>query len=165
MIAFSYIEGNLSSLDQRYGKAKSNVEASYYSKLATLELCGWIEMSIDDCILRCAYRIVRSREARKLIEERVKRTYGFEYENHFRSLIMSLIGIHGFERVEKRIDQSVIANFRSALGSLKTSRNSLAHTYTRGATASYDAPSLTLGRYSQVKAGISEYDRVLRNLY
>ncbi len=165
MIAYSYIEKNLSSLDKKYRLTKSNTEARYYSKLATLELCGWIETSIDDSILRCANRLLKSRSARKIVEKEVKRTYGFEYERHFRSLIITLIGIHGFEKVEMCIEPSVLSNFMSALGSLKISRDMLAHTYTKGATSHYDAPSLTLGLYYNVKAGISAYDRALRELY
>lgn len=165
MIAYSYIERNLDSLDKRYRQARSNQDAMYFSKIAMLELCGWLEISIDDCILRCARRILKNPSSLHVINEKIRGTYGFEYERHFRSLIMSLVGIYGFERVERRIDPSIVANFKSELGALKTSRNTLAHTYTRGITASYDAPSVVQNRYSKVKSGLSEYDRVLRLLY
>ena len=62
MIAYSYIENNLDQLDKRYVKSKTSRDASYYSKLAILELCGWIEMSIDDCIVRSANRILKDTE-------------------------------------------------------------------------------------------------------
>jgi hypothetical protein len=165
MIACSYIESNLDLIDKRYLKSKTNRDASYYSKLAVLELCGWIEMSIDDCIIKTANRILKDQVSKKVIDERIKRTYGFEYENHFRSLIMALIGIQGFERVERKITPATVTNFKSELGSLKTSRNSLAHTYIRGTTVTYDAPSVTRSRYAHVKTGLLEYDRVLRQLY
>ncbi len=152
-------------INKRYLKSKTTRDTSYYSKLAVLELCGWIEMSIDDCIIKTANRILSDQTSKKVIEDRIKRTYGFEYENHFRSLIMALIGIHGFEKVEKKISPAIITNFKSELGSLKVSRNTLAHTYTRGTTITYDAPSVTIGRYAHVKNGILEYDKVLRYLY
>jgi hypothetical protein len=165
MIAYSYIETNLDALDKSYLSSKSNKSKMYLSKVATLELCGWIEVSIDDSIPRCSNRILKTKKSKDSVEDKVKNTYGFEYEKHFRSLITLLIGHFGFERIEKGIDAQIVANFKSELGNLKVARNSLAHTYTRGVTPHYDAPSVTKNRYQKVRAGLSEYDRMLRLLY
>ena len=46
---------NLNELDKLYNGAKNkenDKQAIYYSKLALLELCGWIEESMDDIIRR-----------------------------------------------------------------------------------------------------------------
>ena len=56
MIARTYILDNLNKLDVRYRKAATLKDSLFYSKLAVLELCGWIEESMDDVILRCARR-------------------------------------------------------------------------------------------------------------
>ena len=53
VIARSYITSNLEAISQGYLKASSQSEAFYLSKLAILELCGWIEESMDDVVLRC----------------------------------------------------------------------------------------------------------------
>ena len=51
----SILPGNLRSLDYRYRRAHSALkEALFCSKLAILELCGWIEESMDDMVRRCA---------------------------------------------------------------------------------------------------------------
>jgi hypothetical protein len=165
MIAYSYIERNLQSFEVRYTRAKSNREMSYFSKLATLELCGWIETSIDDCVERCAIRVLKERRSVEKVEQRVKKTYGFHYDQHFTSLLITLVGVYGLERIEGSIPTSIVQNFRSTLGTLKAARDALAHTYTRGTTANYDAPSLTWSRYQHVKKGLAEYDRVLRQMY
>lgn len=165
MIAYSYIRRNLRSLDYRYQHAKTTRDANYHSKLAILELCGWLETAIDEAVLRTGSRILRSSAAQDFLAEKVKRTYGFEYERHLKSLIVALVGISGFERIEKSMDIGVLLNFKSELEALKIRRNSLAHTYTKGATVFYDAPSITLARLSNCEAGIREYDTRLRAIF
>lgn len=162
MIAHSYIVKNLHHLDKKYQNASSLTEASYCSKLAILELCGWIELTMDDIILRACVRGVKSPKFRKAIKDKVKRNYGFEYERHFQSMIISLIGYRGYEKIEKKIPVSVQVNFKSELSTLKEKRNSLAHTYFKGVTHHYDAPSVTAQRYNTVSNGLTAYDRALR---
>ena len=162
MISHSYIKSNLEYLDRVYQRANSNKEASYCSKLAILELCGWIELSMDDIVLRGCVRGLKQEKNRKAVREKVKRNYGFEYKRHFVSLITSLVGFHGYETLEKSIPTTVSAKFKSELGNLKVLRNSLAHTYYKGGTHHYDAPSATFSRYESVAAGLDAYDKALR---
>lgn len=162
MISHSYIKKNLAYLDRVYRNTTSTTEASYCSKLAILELCGWIEISMDDIVLRGCVRALKQEKNRKAVREKVKYNYGFEYQKHFVSLITSLVGFHGFEALEKTIPVSVSISFKSELGNLKERRNSLAHTYYKGVTPSYDAPSITMSRYQIVTAGLEAYDRALR---
>ena len=61
MIARSYILTNLKTLDRKYNRATSTRDSLFYSKLAILELCGWIEESMDDIVLRCACRHLTDR--------------------------------------------------------------------------------------------------------
>ena len=51
MIAKSYILANLNALDARYKRASRAKDALFASKLALLELCGWIEESMDDIVV------------------------------------------------------------------------------------------------------------------
>lgn len=162
MISHSYIFKNLKYLDRKYQKSSSLTEASYCSKLAILELCGWIELSMDDIILRACIRGVRDPGFRKAINDKVKRNYGFEYERHFQSMVTALIGYRGYEKIEKKVPTSVSVNLKSELSILKERRNSLAHTYFKGVTPHYDAPSLTVQRYNTVSNGLSAYDQALR---
>jgi hypothetical protein len=163
MIAHSYIKENLNHLDRRYNNASSIKEANYCSKLAVLELCGWIELSMDDIVLRGCIRGIKSSAYRSQLEQKVKRNYGFEYQRHFVSILTALIGFRGLEKVEKGIPINTIAQFKSELGNLKTLRDSLAHTYfQRGVTVSYDAPSITISRHQNIAAGLVAYDQALR---
>ena len=71
-------------------------EALLFSKLATLELCGWIEVSMDDIVLRHSRRTLREPVNRAFCEKRiVKPIYGFDYDIHFRKMLMGLIGLEG----------------------------------------------------------------------
>ena len=162
MISHSYIESNLKYLNRVYQRANSNKELSYCSKLAILELCGWIELSMDDIVLRGCVRGLKQEKNRKAVREKVKLNYGFEYKRHFVSLITSLVGFHGYETLEKSIPTTVSENFEAELRNLKESRNSLAHTYYKGGTHHYDAPSITISRYHSVAAGLDAYDKALR---
>lgn len=162
MISHSYIKNNLAYLDRVYRNTHSTTEASYCSKLAILELCGWIELSMDDIVLRGCVRALKHEKHRKSMREKVQRNYGFEYQKHFVSLITSLVGFHGYETLEKSIPATVSVSFKSELGNLKDRRNSLAHTYFRGVTPHYDAPSITISRYNNVAKGLNAYDKALR---
>jgi len=162
MISHSYISKNLHYLDKKYQNSGSPTEAGYCSKLAILELCGWIELSMDDIILRACIRGVKNPGFRKAIKDKVKRNYGFEYERHFQSMVTTLIGYRGYEKIEKNVPTAVTVNFKAELSILKDRRNSLAHTYFKGVTQHYDAPSLTLQRYNTVSNGLTAYDRALR---
>ena len=58
---------------------------SLLSKLATLELCGWIEVSMDDIVIRMAKRLLSDPVDRATYEsEFVNRVHGFDYQIHFR---------------------------------------------------------------------------------
>jgi hypothetical protein len=47
MIIKGYIENTLKELDRLYNKHTSLKKDIYYSKLAVIELCGWIEETCD----------------------------------------------------------------------------------------------------------------------
>lgn len=163
MIAHSYIRDNLHHLDKRYRGASSIKEANYCSKLAVLELCGWIELSMDDIVLRGCVRGIKSNNYRTLLREKVYKNYGFEYKRHFVNLITSLVGLKGLEKIENKIPLPIKTSFKSELGNLKVLRNSFAHTYFyKGVTVTYDAPSITIARYQLVADGLNAYDRSLR---
>lgn len=165
MIAKSYIQSNLRLLESKYARARSPRECLYYSKLAVLELCGWIEESMDDIVLRCAVRNLRTPANRQLVEDSiVLRTYGFEYEKHFRQMLMRLIGLVGLERLERHVDPLQLHILKSVLGSLKAVRDQEAHTHLKGVTRRLDAPSIQRRRCTQVYDALIEIDGKLRSM-
>lgn len=162
MIVRTNILSNLKALDRNYKKAGTLRESLFYSKLAVLELCGWIEESMDDVVLRCARRNLKYSASLKFIEEQVvKRTYGFQYDEHFRRMLIQLIGVVNVERIGKSVDQTKKARLLSALGTLKAVRNAEAHTHIKGVTRHIDAPSVSLGRFPALD-GLIEFEATLR---
>ena len=71
MIAHSDMTKTLRRLDLLYRKARSQREAHLFAKLAILELCGWIEESMDGVVLRCSIRCLAGSDNRTLIADDV----------------------------------------------------------------------------------------------
>ena len=163
MIAKSYILSNLKTLDSRYRKATTPKDAKFVSKLAILELCGWIEESMDDIVMRCAIRHLKEQKNRKYCrDEIVKRTYGFDYESNFRSMLIRLLGLIAVEKIEQQVNVGLRDAMTAALGTLKTQRNTEAHTHLKGSTRLINAPSVTITQFQPVYAGLDDFDRTIR---
>ena len=164
MISKTYIQSNLRSLDASFRATANGKHLYYFSKLSILELCGWIEMSMDDIVMRHCNRKVRLAGNHKFIEKDVVgRTYGFDYDKHFRSMLIRLVGVITTEKIEREIDVTVQTLFTAELTSLKSIRNSLAHTYAKN-FPSIDAPSRTKMRFAPLYNGLIAYDQALRSL-
>lgn len=165
MIARASMDQNLHELNQLFLNATSSKETLFYSKLAMLELCGWIEESMDDLVLRIAKRSIKSTGNLDHIQQKVvKPTYGFEYEKHFRGMLLKIIGMVNVERLEGAVDQSKQAKLKATLETLKLARNTEAHTHIRGVTKVIDAPSVTISRFADVYDGLLDYDRAIRRM-
>ncbi|MEW8251009.1 MAG: hypothetical protein AB2740_12265 [Candidatus Thiodiazotropha sp.] len=147
-----------------YRNASSSKEALFYSKLALLELCGWIEESMDDLILRYANQKLKEAANKRYVEKRVvKPTHGFDYEDHFRKMLIQLIGIINVEKLEKKVDATKKDALTRNLSNLSQARNPEAHTHLKGVTWSINAPSVTLSQFPAVYDGLKEYERVVRS--
>jgi len=162
MIAKSYILANLMGLQTKFKAAKTQKDSLFFSKLAILELCGWIEESMDDVVLTSAKMRLKDPENLKFIQKDViKKTYAFEYEK-FRFMLMRLIGLINVERLEAEMDTTIRPRFEAALEALKTARNAEAHTHIKGVTRTINAPSLTIAQFYDVYAGLKHIDTLLR---
>lgn len=163
MIVKSYIQGNLYKIEHLYNKSVSTQNGLFYSKLAVIELCGWIEMSMDDMVMRLSIRLLKKATNRKYIEkEIVRRTYGFDYEKHFRPMIEAIIGRSGIECLEANVNPALFQPMIGALSSLKTTRDQLAHQYIKGTTLVIDSPSVTRSRFQLILKGLCDLERVLK---
>jgi hypothetical protein len=164
MITKKYIVPSLQILDEAYKNAATAGDAERFAKLAIIELCGWIEETMDALILRCGNRHLKETNNRSYCEkEIVRKTYGFEYQKHFRFMLIRLIGIISVERIEKLVDPTKSTVMMSTLVSLKTVRDNVAHTHLKGATRSLDAPSVTINRFEKVHDGLLDLDQKLRS--
>ncbi len=164
MISKTYIQENLRNLDVAYRTSQRQKQLYYFSKLAILELCGWLETSMDDIVLRHCNRHLSVIANRKFVEkEIIKKNHGFDYNSNFRMMLIRLVGIVQIELIESRTNAVTQALFESNLTSLRTLRNSLAHTYTK-TLGQIDSPQITRSRFKPLYDGLYAYDQHLRDL-
>ena len=164
MIAFSYITKTLDELDRLYINASSKKKAIYYSKLATIELCGWVEETVDNIVQMHANRKLKNRSNKKYVEDKIiKPIYGFQYNQHIRPMLIAVVGIITIERIETKLERGgKITLLKQHLGNLKQSRNSAAHTHITGTPNAYDAPSVIKSQFNIIKSVLKEIDNELR---
>lgn len=165
MIAKSYISTTLRELDDLYNKSTSQKKAIYFSKLALIELCGWIEESLDDIVLKHANRNLKeSRNRTYCVDSIVKPNYGFEYKKNIRPMLISLLGLIEVEKLERELEKTAqITLLKGYLGNIKDSRNIAAHTHLKGVTRRFNAPSRTIGDYNRISLVLERIDNELRN--
>lgn len=164
MIAVSYIDNTLKELDKLYNKSSSQKKAIYFSKLALIELCGWIEETLDDIILRHSHRHLREPDNKKYCsDEIVNPNYGFQYKRNVRPMLISLIGLIEVESLEKELEKTgQITALKGHLGNIRDSRNLAAHTHLKGITRNFNAPSRTIGDFNRIKPILEKIDQELR---
>ncbi|MBK6953726.1 MAG: endoribonuclease [Crocinitomicaceae bacterium] len=137
------IEDLLKELQKLYDSPVNPAHKDYYSKLALLELCGWLEHVQDE--------IIKYYSDTKLIEQKNKdevntfvigKTYGFDYVDHFRPMIIKLIGFKQTEAFENKLKAAGhFQILRDQLSSLWALRKRAAHTSFVGVTITYQSPS------------------------
>ena len=78
MVNKGSISRNLRELDTRYNRKTRNLrDPLYYSKLALLELCGWIEVTMDGIVLDCAQKhLTRHSNLNYVQDSIIHRTFG-----------------------------------------------------------------------------------------
>lgn len=148
MISKEPIESLISELEKLYDAPADPTHKHFYSKFALTELCGWLEISMDE--------IVKEYSATKLSEPRnqiyfkknsINRTNGCDYKSHFRPMLIYLIGLKGIEKLEANLQaQGVLQILSGQLGSLWSLRKPAAHTTIVGVTTTYQSPS-TMKKY------------------
>lgn len=164
MIAKSYIKSTLSELDKLYNNSSSQKKAIYFSKLALIELCGWIEETLDDIIIRHANRNLNDLHNKEYCKDIiVKPNYGFEYKKNIRPMLISLLGLIEVEKLEHELEKAgQITLLKGYLGNIKDSRNTAAHTHLKGVTRRFNAPSRTIGDFNRISLILEKIDYELR---
>ena len=166
MVNKTYISRNLRELDSLYKKGSRNSRHPlYYSKLALIELCGWIEVTMDRIILYCARKHLRQSSSLNYVEGTVvERTSGFTYRNHFRPMLVQVIGLVKVEELEQAFDQPKFQAMQASLGNLRVERNNQAHTYLDGITQTVFAPSVINSHFQNVYNGLKDVEKCVRRL-
>ena len=165
MVNKTYIQNNLDQIDRLYQRYMRNKKRGlYYSKLAILEVCGWIEESMDNIVRGYANKRLKEPKNLRSVENLVNHTYGFHYEDSFRDMLIHIIGIIKLEILEQIFNQHKFTQMTSSLGVLKQRRDELAHTYIKGTTPTIDAPSLTKNRFLNVYEGLKDIESCIRKI-
>lgn len=154
MIDFITISSTLTQLDGVYsGTTDANLQL-LYSKLAVLELSGWIEVSFDTlCQDYVSRKIVYPSNQRKIMEL-VKKHYGYSYDTNVYPMMCSVLGINNWENILDSFPPAPLNQLISILGLYKGLRDPAAHTNTvTGVTPTFRAPSSVLVDFAQIKPG------------
>jgi len=161
MIPKAKIVTNLKELDDQFLKSRRRKDILYFSKLAVLELCGWIETSVDVMMLRLSDKKLRDAKDQVAFAAILENTHGFHYYKHFRRVLIQAAGLVTVEKIEARVDPLHLAHLQSEFGNLTTIRNDLAHTYMQGTQYKIDAPSVTISRFNRVYPALKNFEAVM----
>jgi hypothetical protein len=136
-----------------------------YAKLGVLELCGWIEESMDKIVIEASQRSLASQSHRSYIEKQiVKSVHGFEYDKHFKKMLIGVIGLKGVQEMEAQVDHALFDPMCGALNTLKPNRDSHSHTYLKGTTMVIDAPSVSIQHCQTIFKGLRDVENVLHRI-
>jgi hypothetical protein len=137
----------------------------YFSKLALMELGGWIEVTMDGIVRDCAKKHLSGAQNLKEVEDQtIRRTYGFDYNRQFRQMLITVLGLVKVEEMEGQFDSIKFALMKSSLSTLKYERDRAAHTYIAGVTTNLLAPSTISNHFQQVYDGLKDIERCVRRL-
>jgi hypothetical protein len=163
MVVKKHILSNIKRLDSLYNSSPT-VEASYYSKLAIIELCGWIELTMDNIVENFANKHLKTQPYKDSFRSLKEKNYGFDYKQNFRKMLSQTVGLHNTEKLETKLNHSgQIAILNATLDSLKTLRNDAAHTYI-DATKTYQAPSVTKAQLDQIYPILKDFSKEVKKL-
>lgn len=154
------IENNLIRLDKEYGNYAADTQMSvFFSKLAVIEFCGWIEESFDAILKNYVSRHIVIDEGRKIILGFIKQNHGFKYNPNMYKIFSIVLGSDNWENVLDRLSQVEMSVFTNVLSYYSEKRNDIAHTYVKGTTTIYTAPSKVLSDFKSFFPSISKIDK------
>jgi len=132
------------------------------AKFEIVKSCGWIEEEVDKLMLKYGVRCLKNTEYPEKYQKVVKDVYGFDYEKHFRKMLIQLIGMYGTCRIEEKVGDTRRLQFKSVLGQLKTRRDNLAHTQLKGQTPNLLGFSVLKNNQGIVYHALCEYEQALK---
>lgn len=143
------------------------VKSKLLSKLAVIELCGWLEEWMDEFIREIDTLTIVDPDWIKA--NLVDRTNGFHYDKHFRPMICSLIGEHAVRRIEAEFESDGGGDFeslKSTLGDLWKKRCMLAHADMQGhkrQQMTFMGPSWTKNQYKLLNKRLENLKTIARS--
>lgn len=158
------VDATLKQLDSWFNEpSQGGDRPKLLSKLATLELCGWIEGEFDRlALLTESGRLNDPDWVRKNV---ISKTSGFQYENHWRPMLSRLVGEVFARRVETRMEQDFpgdLDRLKSMLGTLWKTRCDFAHAdivANVAAQQTFQAPSWSLNQHRLLAKLFARYEQ------
>ncbi|MEJ5316671.1 MAG: hypothetical protein WHS63_06665, partial [Tenuifilum sp.] len=132
--------------------------------LAIIELCGWIELTMDNIVERFANKHLKTQPFKESFKSLKMNNYGFDYKKNFRRMLSQTVGLHNTEKLETKLNKSGQIDILDAiLKNLKKLRDDAAHTYI-DATKTYQAPSATKAQLEQIYPILKEFSKEVNKL-
>lgn len=160
MLTTTDLRLRLADIEAAYMAEQDVVKALLLAKLAALEVGGWTEECIDKIVTD--FLDARNPRCKGKVLDRLNSVYGFQYSKEFRSMMVELVGVIGFEHIEGKLP-IVCQRLESALSELKRSRDKCAHTYTKPSMA-IDAPTKIIGLLGNIEAALVDFSRELHQV-
>lgn len=161
------VAATLKELDRWFNEPGLSLDrTNLLSKLATIELCGWLEEEFDRLIRVVAHG--RISDANWVEVNVIDNTFGFVYVKHWRSMLCKVVGEVFARRVEAAMDAAHPADFqqlKTLLGQLWKDRCSFAHADLHANMANtqltFNAPSMAISRHNQLAVILGRYEAVM----
>ena len=165
MINYTDIANTLNRLEREFTSCSDIQMPVLYSKLAVLELCGWIELSVDTILYEYVDNKILDSDCIKGIKNIIKKNHGFHYDNNLFPLFCSVLGINNFENVIDALPSVNFQNLKAITDAYTIERNKAAHTDTPlGTTRTYKAPSQVLTDFNLIKPAIQIIETEIQQL-
>lgn len=160
------VEPILRQLDIWYNEpSQGGDRPKLLSKLAILELCGWIEGELDRVVIVAQSQLLNDPAWVKT--DILDKTFGFSYSAHLRPMLSKLIGEVFVRRLEAKMEIDApgeLDRLKSILASLWKLRCSFAHADVVANIAAqqvFNAPSWSINQYRIVKKLIDKYEQAM----
>lgn len=165
MIDYISIQITLNRLDAEYNTTSDIQLPILYSKLAVLELCGWIETNIDNILFEYVNTHILDTDCINGIGTIINKNYGFNYNSNLFPLFCSVLGINNLENILDSLSPADFQNLKSITGTYTQERNKAAHTDTPiGTTRTYRSPSSVLHDYNLIKPAFQTLETLIQAL-
>lgn len=171
-VAENTIKVNLAIIEARFEEAMASAQllqgstlAAMFSKLAILEVGGWIEQTVDSMLYYYVNATVPNRQIQKTVKEQVIDTvYGFRYASDLKPLFMKVLGADKFQYIEQKLKRKGMDQILlNCIATLNRGRNAAAHTYWhRSVQQKFDAPSVTCKLFNDMLPIVIEIDKCIK---
>lgn len=160
------VASTLQALDVWFKEPTDSLERpKLLSKLAILELCGWLEVEFDRLIR--LVEIGRLNDADWVDKYVIEKTNGFSYNSHWRPMLCKVVGEVFARRVEQEMEAAYpteLDQLKSLLGQLWKDRCSFAHADMNANVAAqqiFNAPSWTVSQHTKLVQLLGRYEQKL----